>query len=75
MNIWKQFEQLLPKQQIIIGKIISVNEIDKTSVIQLLSGETISVKGSGEIGTNYLIKDGTISNEMPDISSYDVTIY
>lgn len=73
MNVWKVFESLLPRQQIVIGEVVTVN-VNQTCEVALLSGEHVTVKGAGTVGVNYLIKDGVIINEMPDIPSYNVDI-
>lgn len=75
-NLWKSFESLLPKQKYIIGTVSSVNSTTKTSVVSLLSGESITVKGTSvSVGNTCLIMDGRIIEEIPSLSSYNVTIY
>jgi len=73
-NVWSQFEKLLPKQKQFIGKVTAIDSTAKTSTIQLLSGESVSVKGVGSIGLTYLVKDGVILNEMPELTMYEVTL-
>ena len=74
-NIWKQFNNLLPKQKQIIGKVVSTNTSNITSTIELLSGNGLVVKGIGDIGSFYLIKDGIITEKMPTLGVYNETVY
>ena len=75
MNIWKTFEALLPRQEIIIGRIVSVDSANNTAIVSLLSTQQIVVKGTGEVGLLYLITKGIISTEMPDLTEYNITVY
>ena len=44
-NVWKEFEQLLPKRVYRIGKVVSVDDTKKTAIITLLSGDAVQVSG------------------------------
>lgn len=74
-NIWKSFENLLPKKKQLIGTVAAVNTVDKTSTVTLLSGNNIIVSGEGTVGNIYLIEDGFIKEELPSLTVYSVTIY
>ena len=74
-NIWKSFENLLPKKKQLIGTVSAVNTVDKTSTVTLLSGNNIIVSGEGTVGNTYLIEDGFIKEELPSLTTYTVTIY
>jgi hypothetical protein len=74
-NIWKSFENLLPKKKQLIGTVAAVNTVDKTSTVTLLSGNNIIVSGEGTVGNIYLIEDGFIKEELPSLTTYTVTIY
>ncbi|MGE4520068.1 MAG: hypothetical protein AB7E04_11245 [Desulfobacteraceae bacterium] len=75
-NVWKQFENLLPKKKQIIGKVLSVNSTDKTSTVQMLSGTNIIVKGVDVAVDKFcLVEDGAVQREVPELPVYDVTIY
>ena len=74
-NIWKSFENLLPKKKQLIGTVAAVNTVDKTSTVTLLSGNNIIVSGEGTVGNIYLIEDGFIKEELPSLTVYPVTIY
>lgn len=76
MNIWTTFESLLPKQELVIGTITAVNSSLKTVTLELISGESMIVKGTGNVGSLYLAKDGVITTELPALSTpHDITIY
>ena len=74
-NIWNQFKNLLPKKKQMIGTVDSVNSANKTCAVILLNGNTIIVGGSGSVGTRYLIEDGVIKEELPDLPVFNKTIY
>lgn len=75
-NIWKQFENMLPKQSRVIGKIITVDELTKTCTIEQASGVIMTANGTGVIGNTYLIVGGIIMSEMPSLGdAVDVIIY
>lgn len=75
-NIYKQFQELLPKKKQLIGVVQSINTVDKTSVVQLLSGTNIIVRGTNvSEGKTCLIEDNTIKEELPTLQVYNITIY
>lgn len=72
-NLWKQFIDMLPKPKQFIAKIISINN-DNTCVVELLSGDRLTVKGTGEVDKMYLVKDNIITTAMPTLTVYNETI-
>jgi hypothetical protein len=75
-NLWKSFEDLLPKQRFIIGVVDSIDATFMVSTVILLSGESLTVKGTNvAIGNTCLIKDGIIFQEIPGLTPTAVTIY
>jgi len=74
-NIYKVFQNLLPKKKQLIGEVSSVNSTDKTCTVTLLSGSNIVVNGSGDVGKTYLIEDGFIKDELPALTVHTIDIY
>ena len=75
-NLWKSFYDLLPKQYSIIGVVTSIDNSLVTSVVELLSGETITVRGTRvPVGGTCLIQHGTITDQLPSMASYNAIIY
>lgn len=75
-NVWKQFEDLLPKKKQFIGEVTSINSTDKTSTVAMVGGGTFVVKGDDvTVGSFYLIEGGEITREVPGLSVYTATIY
>lgn len=74
-NIWTRFQNLLPKKQQYIGKIISVNSSQKTCVVTILGGANITIKGEGNIGSWHVIEDGVLGRIVPELPVYNITIY
>ena len=53
-----------------------IDNVNKVSAVQLLSGEHIVVQGTSvPEGSKCLISDNRILNELPDLTSHNVTIY
>lgn len=75
-NIWKQFEDLLPKKKQFIGSVTGINSTDKTCTMDILEGGSFVVKGVNVIiGNYYLVEDGEVVREVPGLSVSSVTIY
>jgi len=76
-NIWKQFEDLLPKKKQFIGEVTATNSIDKTCTVDMIGdGGTFVIKGTDvTVGNYYLIENGEVVREVPGLSVYSITIY
>jgi len=72
-NIWKQFQDLIPGNPLLIGEVAAVN-IDGTCTITMPGGSTMRAIGSGTVGKNVFIKDGTIQGDAPDLAYYELEI-
>ncbi len=73
-NLWKQFQELLPKAAQAIGTLMSVNE-DGSSTIALQYGTQIRAKGgSVSAGKKALLLDGQIVKEVPDLPRFAVQV-
>lgn len=66
-NIWKQFEQLLPKDPLLIATVASQLS-DGTSVVSFPGGGTAIVKGTSvAVGNKAFIQTGRIQGEAPNL--------
>jgi len=74
-NVWTKFNELLPKKVVTIGTVDSVDNTNKVSVVTLLSGSQITVRGTSiTVGAKCFIEDGTIIAEAPNLPVHNVTI-
>jgi hypothetical protein len=75
-NVWRQFEDLLPKKKQFIGEVTSINSTDKTCTMNILEGGSFVVKGVNvTTGNFYLVENGEVVREVPSLSVSSVTIY
>ncbi len=75
-NIWKQFEDLLPKRKQFIGKVSGINTTDKTCTVDLVGGGSFIAKGSDvTAGKFYIIDNGEVLREVPELTIYSITVY
>ena len=73
-NIWRKFESMLPRSKQVIGKLVSNNGDGYTCVIELLSGNNITVIGSGDVDVLYLVVNGVLDRAMENKITYNVII-
>jgi hypothetical protein len=74
MNLWQQFQQLLPTSPLIIGRVVGHNS-DGTSRLLLLNDAVITVTGQNvPIGHNAFVQDGHIQNKAPNLPVYEIEI-
>lgn len=71
-NKWLAFRSLLPKDPLLVGTLISTS--GNTSLMQMIGGGTLSVRGTGEQDEKYYIRSGQIQGEAPDLVQSDVVI-
>jgi len=74
-NIWKKFSDLLPKKQLVIGTVVSIDNTNKVSVVALSDTTQVTVLGTSVIvGNKCFIEDGKITSEAPNIPIVSVEI-
>lgn len=74
-NPWAGFQNLIDKDAITVGEIDSVNPSEKTSVIVLLGGDYLKVRGTGTVGNKVIIKGGEIIQDIGAMPQYDEMLY
>jgi hypothetical protein len=72
-NLWKQFQDLLPTQPILIGTVITIHS-DNTISVQLLGGGVLRVSGSAAENTRVLIQGGRVLGPAPDLPQIEIEI-
>lgn len=71
-NQWLAFRSLLPKDPLLIGTLTST--AGNTSIVQLIDGGVMNVRGTGTIGEKYYIRSGQIQGEAPNLVQEEVVI-
>ncbi|HCD04457.1 MAG TPA: hypothetical protein DEQ60_03930, partial [Methylophaga sp.] len=71
-NQWLAFRSLLPKDPLLIGTLIST--AGNASVMQLIDGGVMNVRGTGTVGEEYYIRTGQIQGEAPNLVQEEVVI-
>ncbi|AXQ27582.1 hypothetical protein D0B54_02350 [Solimonas sp. K1W22B-7] len=74
MNIWKQFQQLLPSDPQLVGEVLRHNA-DGSSSVELPGAQVIRVQGqSVAAGLRAFVQGGRIQGEAPDLPTYELPI-
>ncbi len=74
MNVWKQFENLLPKDPLLIAEVTAFNSGD-TCTVTFLGGGTAIVRGQTvAIGNMAFIQNNQIQGEAPDLPDYEFEV-
>lgn len=74
MNIWKAFQQLIPGNPLLVGKVIAHNA-DDTSTIQLPDGVLIRARGVDVAeGVSAFVRAGKVEGAAPDLPKYEIEI-
>jgi len=74
-NPYADFLELLPSKKQYIGRVVSVDLTLKTSYVSILGGGGLTVAGVGTVDAKYLIDNGTLLQELPELPVFNVTIY
>jgi hypothetical protein len=71
-NVWALFKELLPRDPLLIGTLTSTD--GTTSVMTLIDGGVVSVRGTGTVSGKYYIRGGRIEGEAPDMTAQEVVV-
>lgn len=67
-NPWKKFEAMLPSTVRVRGKVLLVDTLRGTSLIEQVGGATQRVFGTGvAVGRWVLVENGAIVTQLPDL--------
>lgn len=76
VNIAARFKALLPKTDLKIGTVSSVNSNGTSNVLLLGGTINVVVRGTGVVaGSKCFIKDGVIQGEAPNLVASSTTIF
>lgn len=74
MNLWKQFEALLPDNRVLIGTVLEHNG-DGTSTVELPGARPIRVEGvSVAPGSKAFVQGGRIQGPAPNLPVINIPI-
>ncbi|MCF7964223.1 MAG: hypothetical protein K9L79_01650 [Methylobacter tundripaludum] len=71
-NTWAMFKELLPRDPLLVAT-LSVTD-GATSLMTLLDGGVVRVRGTGTIGGKYYIRGGKIDGAAPSMSQNEVIL-
>ncbi len=71
-NVWQGFKELLPRDPLLVGTLSNTD--GQTSLMTLIDGGVIRVRGTGAIGSKYYIRAGRIENEAPNLVMNEIVI-
>ncbi|MBS3953614.1 MAG: hypothetical protein KGZ88_11760 [Methylomicrobium sp.] len=71
-NTWALFKELLPRDPLLVGTLSSTD--GTTSLITLLDGGVVRVRGTGTTGNKYYIRAGRIEGEAPNLTQSEIVI-
>jgi hypothetical protein len=71
-SIWNAFKEILPSSPLLVGTVASVS--GETSLMTLIDGGVIRVRGTGTTNAKYYIRAGRIENEAPNLTLSEIVI-
>lgn len=71
-NKWVAFKEILPKDPMLVGSISSTD--GTTSLVTLIDGGVVRVRGTGTVSNNYYIRSGEIVMEAPNLTSSTIVL-
>jgi hypothetical protein len=71
-NVWALFKELLPRDPLLVGTLASTD--GSTSIITLLDGGVITVRGTGTVGNKYYIRAGRIEGDAPTMTQNEIVV-
>lgn len=67
-NPWKKFEAMLPSTVRVRGRVLSVDTLRGTSLIEQVGGGRLKVNGTGVPAGRWVLTDnGNIVTQLPDL--------
>lgn len=74
MNVWKQFEALLPADPLLVGEVIAHNP-DGTSTVRLPGAQIIQVQGQAvPVGNRAFVQSNRVQGEAPSLTTLEVPL-
>lgn len=72
-NVWRQFQSLLETDSTQIATVLNTD--GQRSTVELLSGDTVRVSGTGTPGNRVYIKGQQITEQAPNLPTYNMVLY
>jgi len=74
-NVWTRFKRLFPGAPLQVGAVLSVDIQTGTSIVQLIGGGTLTVRGTGvAAGKKVFVRDGLIEGSAPDLPVVEIEV-
>lgn len=71
-NTWVMFKDLLPSDPLLVATMSNTDGM--TSLMRLLDGGVVRVRGTGVVGNKYYIRGGRIDGDAPSMVQHEVVI-
>jgi hypothetical protein len=71
-NAYAKLLDLLPKQPLLVGTLVST--YDDVSILTLIDGGVVTVRGTGTVGQNYYVRNGLIESQAPNLTASEIVI-
>ncbi len=71
-NNWVAFKEILPKDPMLVGTLTSTD--GDTSLMILLDGGVVRVRGTGNVNGKYYIRSGEIVSDAPNLTQYEIVL-
>lgn len=71
-NVWSAFKQILPQEPLLVGMLSSTD--GATSLMTLIDGGVVRVRGTGSVNAKYYIRAGRIENEAPNLVLSEIVV-
>lgn len=73
MNLWRRFQQLAsPPSLVTVGVCVDADATECT--LEFPSGSSLRVRGEGEVGKSYFIREGRLDGEAPTLAPVVVEV-
>ena len=72
MNLFRQFEKLLPQRPLLIGTVTAVTT--DGLLVELLGGGQVRARGEAQVGERVFIRDGAVEGPAPAMPVYYVDV-
>lgn len=69
-NVWVEFKKLIPEIRTYIGTVDSIDTTKGFSYITLVSGDTITARGTSvSVGDNCIVEGGKVVSKAPNLNT------
>ena len=72
MNLFRQFEKLLPQRPLLIGTVTAVTT--DGLLVQLLGGAQVRARGEAQVGERVFIRDDAVEGKAPAMPTITIEV-